>query len=277
MKQLSSEDYITTPFVTHKQQSLTHTFLSGSTARVWIDLASKPASTWSFSTDEPVNPTGIYKRSLYKSINSLFYASESLWNSGPMLDKKFSPTGSDIYVISISQNAFGEGIRPGTFEITTPSSTQSLYDDGYGRLISDDDTTIPVGNVFYSVGVAVVQKSPTTGSLTGSVILPSGFVLTTGSILNVNFEATHTIYEHQILCQMDRYEYNYSTNPTVSGSVVTGSVKVTDAFASESLTPYFTTVGLYNDMGEMVAVAKFPKPLKRAVGSQQTIIIRLDF
>jgi hypothetical protein len=33
---------------------------------------------------------------------------------------------------------------------------------------------------------------------------------------------------------------------------------------------------LYNDVGEMVAIAKVPKPVKRAIDTQQTIIVRID-
>jgi hypothetical protein len=33
---------------------------------------------------------------------------------------------------------------------------------------------------------------------------------------------------------------------------------------------------MYTNLGELVAVAKFPRPIKRAVESQQTVIVRFD-
>ena len=42
------------------------------------------------------------------------------------------------------------------------------------------------------------------------------------------------------------------------------------------LTPYITTVGLYNDNNEMVAVAKLPTPIKNLPDYDMSIIIRFD-
>ena len=42
------------------------------------------------------------------------------------------------------------------------------------------------------------------------------------------------------------------------------------------LAPYITTIGLYDKMGEMVAVAKLPKPIKNLPDYDVNFIIRLD-
>jgi len=42
------------------------------------------------------------------------------------------------------------------------------------------------------------------------------------------------------------------------------------------LTPYITTVGLYNDSNEMVAIAKLPTPIKNLPDYDMSIIVRFD-
>jgi hypothetical protein len=69
-------------------------------------------------------------------------------------------------------------------------------------------------------------------------------------------------------------EYNYSNNP----SFVTGSLGQL-AFSTFVNDPqvYVTTVGLYNDRKEMLAVAKLSKPILKAFTREALIKIKLDF
>lgn len=272
-KTITPENYLIRPFLTHKTQELNYVFLSGSNPeQITIDLAQIPPAVRPWVWDEATefqNPDGLYARTLYASILHLFYQSGSA--TGSTTDLKFNPSGSDFYVVNIAQQAFGEGIRPGSFRMLAPVSTASLYDDGNGRIVSTDATTKVVGNLFYGVGIAVIQAA--TGSVTGSLVSANGLYLTTGSQVEIEFDASHTIYEHQVLCTIEPGEFNYSNNPSVRRS---GTRDTLDLFVSGTLAPYMTTVGLYSDLGELVALAKFPRPLKRVVDSQQTVILRLD-
>lgn len=127
-----------------------------------------------------------------------------------------------------------------------------------------------VGNIFYANGIAVINKTEHTSRLGDA-----GLNLVTGSATSIRFDATHTIYEHNVICTLDQGELNYTSNPSLKQTALDGS-KVIDHMATGSLQPYMTQIGLYNDDGELVAIAKFPRPLKRAVGSQQTVIVRFD-
>jgi hypothetical protein len=69
-------------------------------------------------------------------------------------------------------------------------------------------------------------------------------------------------------------EYNYSENPSfISGS--TGEV-LYDSFINAPQT-FLTTVGLYNDSNELLAVAKLSKPLKKDFTKEALIRVKLDF
>jgi hypothetical protein len=69
-------------------------------------------------------------------------------------------------------------------------------------------------------------------------------------------------------------EFNYSENPSfISGS--TGEV-IYDNFINAPQT-YVTTVGMYNDTNELVAVAKMSRPLLKDFTKEALIRVKLDF
>ena len=69
-------------------------------------------------------------------------------------------------------------------------------------------------------------------------------------------------------------EYNFSNNPSyVSGSV--GQI-AQSTFVGDPKT-YITTVGLYNDSQELLAVAKLSRPLLKSFQREALIRVKLDF
>jgi len=83
-----------------------------------------------------------------------------------------------------------------------------------------------------------------------------------------------TITSDYIFVRPRSSEFNYSENPSfISGS--TGEV-VFSNFINNPQT-YITTVGLYNDTNELLAVAKLSRPLPKNFSKQALIRIKLDF
>lgn len=69
-------------------------------------------------------------------------------------------------------------------------------------------------------------------------------------------------------------QYNYSENPSfITGS--TGEVKYSDFINAPQV--FITTVGLYNDNNDLLAVAKLSKPLKKDFTKEALIRVKLDF
>ena len=67
---------------------------------------------------------------------------------------------------------------------------------------------------------------------------------------------------------------NYSENPSfISGS--TGEV-LYSSFINNPQT-YITTVGLYNDNNELLAVAKLSRPLPKDFTTEALVRVKLDF
>lgn len=91
------------------------------------------------------------------------------------------------------------------------------------------------------------------------------------SSFDILFLNEHIIYEKIIKCTVKDYEFNLSYNPTLSKS---GSLK---CFATASdFHPYVTTVGLYNDNNDLLAVAKFGQPIPVSQDTDTTYLIKLD-
>jgi hypothetical protein len=75
-------------------------------------------------------------------------------------------------------------------------------------------------------------------------------------------------------CRARNSEYNYSSNPSFISSS-TGAV-VFDSFI-DNPTTFITTVGLYNEAQELLAVAKLSRPLEKDFTKELLVRVKLDF
>ena len=128
----------------------------------------------------------------------------------------------------------------------------------------------------------------TSGNLSGSADLISSSVATNLSSASISFSSSMDIYETQYKCTINENEFNYSLNPTlISGSnvVYNGSALVastqnnstTHGFVTESyFSPFITTIGLYNNMQELIAVGKLSQPLQSSLTTDTTILVNFD-
>ena len=113
-------------------------------------------------------------------------------------------------------------------DLSGNSNTGTLVGDltGLNALTSYESTGSVVGNVFYEHGLITITN---TGSLYNSCSLGIGGSQAGqydgGDGFTLKFQATHTSYEYEYMCNVGKFEYNSTTNP----SVITGrsgSIKV---------------------------------------------------
>ena len=96
--------------------------------------------------------------------------------------------------------------------------------------------------------------------------------IVTGASFTANSE--ETITSDFIFVRPRSSEFNYSENPSfISGS--TGEV-LYSSFINNPTT-YITTVGLYNDSSELLAVAKLSTPLPKDFTKEALVRVKLDF
>ena len=108
----------------------------------------------------------------------------------------------------------------------------------------------------------------------GDIIYNKGLILLNGDKANISLEdllwtSKVTINTWNIRCPVKDLEYNYSYNP----SVVNPNKGL---MGTSEFTPYITAVGLYNRAGELMAVAKLSKPIRKNDNIDMTFRINLD-
>jgi hypothetical protein len=98
-----------------------------------------------------------------------------------------------------------------------------------------------------------------------------------GSYTAVTFQNQTNINSTLLFCRASADEFNYSTNPTFTDS--TGNLTVIEA-GQEDVQRTFTfptTVGLYDANNNLLAVAKFSRPIEKSDERDLTVRVRLDF
>ena len=296
IKEIPKSDVITRPMKVYKEWTLDENDIypifgtNGANTLIDIDTDAKSHS--------------YNKKVIYASIKSQFYTNPSTASIITEVGRRKSYASTDervleneIAVFSIPQIYYGEGIKVGTVVLEDEQLVRTYTDDGYSNLI-DSGSNIK-GNIFYDRGLIVVAKDIVSGSVLSQFTL--------------NFRSTKTIFENEVFIPVLESEFNYSQNPsavyedgarlythimqrpgsTKIGDLVTSSfydagIKwVRGAFnqyeASSSLdqtgsflAPMITTIALYDNELNMVAVAKLPQPIKSLPDYPVNFIIRFD-
>lgn len=314
-KQLLASDIIVTPFEVNKGFTFQGA-AAMTASDVGIDRFLGQNIQGTFSTSEATTGevTSEYKRLIYNSAKELYYSntvgtaslafivpgSDPSGNvlTGPVSSagryenylqttltvERYFPTGSNdiIGVISIPSKLYGDYIRPGSFRFTAESG--SVYDDGNGSLFFSLDDGY-AGNIIYQHGLIILTKDNTSGGgIYGSGVYGTGtyggdsnaFISNFINSANAtcSFSSSFTLFETQYKCTIDTSEFNFSLNPSLISGSTEGTVY--DFVTGSYFNPYITTVGLYNENQDLIAVGKLAKPLPTNNTTDLTILINLD-
>lgn len=229
------------------------------------------------------------------------------------VDEVFGSTGDNhTYKLVIADTSGSNGyfVNSPVGEYGILYATQSADPSAAGNIMNAtlrESQGVPCGLIFYQAGVAVVSSSVFTISTTGGLLKPlsgvgatgpkfynhSGLLgtddrhdaLLTGSfisasanafrnrLVDLSFNNTVELNSTVYFCRVNHNEYNFSSNPTyLSGSKLRVKTKSSDLPVS-----YITTVGLYNDNNELLAVSKLSEPLKKTPDTEFTVRVRLDY
>jgi len=96
-------------------------------------------------------------------------------------------------------------------------------------------------------------------------------IINSGGSFQLNSQ--ETISSDYVFVRFKNADYNYTTNP----SFITGSGELIYSNFINSPQTYPTTVGLYNDNNELLAVAKMSKPLTKDFTKEALIRVKLDW
>ena len=228
-------------------------------------------------------------------------------------DIKFGGVATDyFYALSIDRSRYKEKLLPGSFNLllTSGSQTLKLIDN------SKDVSTVTfndAGRVYEIVSgsegttYTTVNSDGYASAEIGSygkflpdvgVILLSGPALEDSlSLFNINrslntdgnnngmlynfikagasgsLQSEETISSNFVFVRVRNSEFNYSTNP----SNITGSGELRHDIMINSPQAYITTVGLYNDSNDLLAIAKLSRPLLKDFTKEALVRIKLDY
>ena len=108
------------------------------------------------------------------------------------------------------------------------------------------------------------------GNNSGSVAL----LMAISGGVDFQVRRTENVSTSHYFVRANNREFNFSNNPTF----VTGSVgQFTQALFEKDPHVYITTVGLYDDSNELLAVAKTSKPIEKSFDKEIAIKVKLDF
>jgi hypothetical protein len=178
---------------------------------------------------------------------------------------RFIPTGSGegIAVFSIPSRLYGDYIQPESFIWEDNTNNVTFTDDGLGNIITGSEV---VGNIIYQHGLAVITDQDING------LSPEDF--TTATNVTCSFSSSYSIYETQYKATIRESEYNFSQNPTIISGSTEGTVY--DFTTGSFFQPYVTTVGLYDEQQNLLAVGKLSQPYPLSRTTDTSIFINLD-
>jgi len=223
-------------------------------------------------------------------------------------------TANDIFVINVARSRYKESLLPGSFNLTLKSGSIAvqLTDDSgttsltrfigenkvfyiisgsngnaytsaasssyYGMMFPDLDliilnatasSTVSLTNVFAPLTRATSSISAAnynTVKLYNSIISGSA----TGSF---QLKSSETVSSRYFFTRVKNSEFNYTSNPSIIDA--NGNLLYTTLINNPQT--YVTTVGMYNDNNELLAVAKLSKPLTKDFTKEALIRIKLDY
>ena len=118
-----------------------------------------------------------------------------------------------------------------------------------------------VGNIFSKQGIAIISSAD---YLYDNIInLP----------YTASYRSTKTIYEMGVTAKIDSGDFNVSSNLslTADDDVTYKTFATSSAFA-----PYITTVGLYDNAGQLLAIGKLAQPIRKRPDVDMNFLIRVD-
>ena len=256
----------------------------------------------------PIVPSNSYTKTMYGQYRALILEDE---NANFIFGKGNNViTGSYFWVLSLERARYKQSLFPGSLNLQLSGSGGiiNLTDDSQDnpvntfigssrvyQLISGSNGSAgslsnsgyvansgSYGLVFPDLGTIILNPFALSQSLG---LFPSrsnnsdGFnntrlysAISLGASFTLNSE--ETITSDYVFVRARNSEFNYSENPSfIAGS--TGEV-IYDNFINAPQT-YITTVGMYNDSNELLAVAKMSRPLLKDFTKEALIRVKLDF
>jgi hypothetical protein len=276
------------------------------TAQVQFDIAYADSLGSGSALYNPIVPQNSYTKTIYGQYRSLILEDENanfVFGTGNNVI-----TGSFFWVLSIERANYKQSLFPGSlnlklsgsggiinltdnsqdttvntfigatqvFQLVSGSNGSAIAGGGYVTNSGSYGLVFPqLGTILLnpyavsqSIGLFPSRSNNSDGlnntRLFNSIVLGDSFAL----------NSQETVTSDYVFVRARNSEFNYSENPSfISGS--TGEV-IYDNFINAPQV-YITTVGMYNDSNDLLAVAKMSRPLLKDFTKEALVRVKLDF
>jgi hypothetical protein len=219
-------------------------------------------------------------------------------------------TAEQIYVINISRARYKQSINPGSLNVALRSGSAVIYltDDSNttsltrfigenrifyiisgsnGNAYTSSAATTYYGMILPDLGVIILDASGSLSPYIQAANLSNSSVdnhlkvfssISSGSGVGFtdygfSLRSQETVSSRFFFTRIKNGEFNYTTNPSIIDN--NGNLLYTTLIDNPQT--FITTVGMYNDNNELLAVAKLSKPLVKDFTKEALIRIKLDY
>ena len=173
-------------------------------------------------------------------------------------------------------------------QTSVPSSSNYTVSGSYGIIIPDEGLIIlnpralnllpgPLGGINSSYPDSLFNEYSSSQYAAGNFNYNANnrivFDFIASSNPAFNLQSSETVSSRYFFTRVKNSEFNYTTNPTIIDS--NGNLLYTQLIYNPQT--YITTVGLYNNSGDLLAVAKLNKPLVKDFTKELLLRVKLDF
>jgi hypothetical protein len=221
-----------------------------------------------------INP-GIGMNFYINDVQQIRYVSQSYWGDGYVDDPIVFNSVDILGLIDDGEgNLYRSGSNPRDYlgDIIYPHGMVIITDPDYALLLQQ---AWAGSNPFDELEAFTIKNNP---QVRNNLVL--------------RWESSQPIFTHNYHCKVRDFELNYTNNPSANSSSLgpiydnnselystSGSINKGDLYnnlTGSEFTPYFTSVGLYNDANELIAVAKTSRPIPKSTNTDMTIIVKID-
>ena len=191
-------------------------------------------------------------------------------NSNDVTTVTYVDGGRVYYIVSGSN-----GTAANSPLITGASQRGFSISGSYGLFLPDiglfvlNPLALTINAAGGGIGLSLSTNATAPAASANMTNIVNSFV--NGAYFQLNSQ--ETISSDYIFVRVKNQDYNYTTNP----SFITGSGTLIYSNFINSPQTFPTTVGLYNDNNELLAVAKMSKPLTKDFTKEALIRVKLDW
>jgi len=275
LTKFNNSDIIVQRLDTANPQVSFSTSAQAAASSVWIFVANSTTGGFLPKPDTSSQiPSNISISSAFRHIANYFYGT-STYVPDPLNN---STQRTTIRVIQIGRPTLDEGLYPNSISATIVGTNYTLLSIDFvnnssansplgltGQMVDSSNTSSVLGTVFYDHGVIVFHGGSTLTSPASGFSIRNSLVNSELSLTNLTFQSRNVVKRTTFFTRAFNTDYNYTTNPTARNS--DGSII---ASLTANPTTFITTVGLYDDNNNLLAIGKV-NPAKRKDATSECI------